>query len=157
MVIDAPRVRHHHTTPSKNNQNADALLRIPFVARTSVKNEDGGEILGKRSYQDVRNRQRTDPYLSSIIMYLEIGELPESSSKARETVISSNDYELAHDDVLDHLWQPGSQRRRMLLGRQLAIPRSLTDEVLFACHDDIWCIQWAGTSFIPLMFKTVDM
>ena len=78
-----------------------------------------------------------NPYLSSIITYLEIGELPESSSKAHETVILSNDYELTHDGVLYHLWQPGSQKRRKLLRRQLAIPRSLIDEVLYACHEDL--------------------
>lgn len=122
--------------PDKAHQNADALSRIPPVASASVKNSED-EVTYKRSYQDVRDRQRSDPYISSIITYLENGELPESLSRARETVILSNDYELAQNGLLYHLWQPGSQRRRKLLRRQLVIPRSLIDEVLYACHDDL--------------------
>ena len=131
------RIVHYLSKPAKVHQSAVTLSRIPREVSTSVKNEDDGEILPKRSYQDVRARQRTDPYMSSIITYLENGELPESSSKTLETVILSNYYELADDGLLYHLWQPGSQRGRKLLRRQLAIPRSLIDEVLYACHDDL--------------------
>lgn len=124
--------------PGKAHQNADALSRIPAepsVATTCAKAET--DIIPKRSYQDIRDRQKNDPSLAAIIQYLELGELPELSSKARETVILSGDYELGHDGLLYHLWQPGSHRRRQAIRRQIAIPRSLIDEVMYACHDDL--------------------
>ncbi|VDI47320.1 Hypothetical predicted protein [Mytilus galloprovincialis] len=80
--------------------------------------------------------QRKDSNLFAIINYLEKGELPDQSSKARETVILSDNYELDNSGILYHLFTPGSRKRRQCLRRQLAIPRCLIDEILYACHDD---------------------
>lgn len=52
-------------------------------------------------------------------------------------LIFSGDYELGHDSLQYYLWQPGSHRRRQAIRRQIAVPRSLIDEVMYACHDDL--------------------
>ena len=81
--------------------------------------------------------QRKAPNLSAIINYLGKNQLPDQSWKVRETVILSADYEIDKTGVLYHLFVPGSQRRRQNMRKQLAIPRSLIDEILYACHDDV--------------------
>jgi len=81
--------------------------------------------------------QRKDHNLSLIINYLKNGELPDQSSKARETVILASDYEIGNGKLLYHLFVPGSHRQRKNVMKQLAVPRCLIDEIFFACHDDV--------------------
>ncbi|CAC5390312.1 Retrovirus-related Pol polyprotein from transposon 297,Retrovirus-related Pol polyprotein from transposon 17.6 [Mytilus coruscus] len=119
---------------SRKHQNADALSRIPPIA--PLKDNKIEDIIPKLSIDRLCEMQRKDSNLFAIINYLEKGELPDQSSKARETVILSDNYELDNSGILYHLFTPGSRKRRQCLRRQLAIPRCLIDEILYACHDD---------------------
>lgn len=118
----------------RKHQNADSLSRLPPIASVKEHNED---ILPKLSPNRLVEMQRKDPNLSLIINYLQNSELPDQSSKARETVILASDYEIGNDKLLYHLFVPGSHRRRKNVRKQLAVPRCLIDEILFACHDDV--------------------
>ena len=118
----------------RKHQNADALSRIPPIA--PLKDNKIGDVIPKLSIDRLCEMQRKDSNLFAIINYLEKGELPDQSSKARETVILSDNYELDNSGILYHLFTPGSRKRRQCLRRQLAIPRCLIDEILYACHDD---------------------
>ncbi|CAC5372721.1 Retrovirus-related Pol polyprotein from transposon 297 [Mytilus coruscus] len=118
----------------RKHQNADALSRIPPIA--PLKDNKIEDIIPKLSIDRLCEMQRKDSNLFAIINYLEKGELPDQSSKARETVILSDNYELDNSGILYHLFTPVSRKRRQCLRRQLAIPRCLIDEILYACHDD---------------------
>ena len=120
--------------PGRKHQNADALSRIPPVA--SAKHEEQNDIIPKLTRERLCEMQRKDPNLELIISYLENGKLPEQSSKARETVALSNDFEISMDGILYHLWSTNSKKRRQEVKRQIVVPRCLIDEILFACHDD---------------------
>ena len=109
--------------------NIKMPTRYPAFHQSQVQNT-------KLTRERLCEMQRKDPNLERIISYLENGKLPEQSSKARETVALSNDFEISMDGILYHLWSTNSKKRRQEVKRQIVVPRCLIDEILFACLDD---------------------
>lgn len=88
LVINSSSLEYDITIkhrPGKVHQTADALSQIPAdtsVSVTYAKVET--DVIPKKSYQDIRDRQRSNPSLAAIINYLGLRELPALSSKAQQ-------------------------------------------------------------------------
>ena len=94
--------------PGKGNTRADALSRYPVsllpsdCARTQTcslvaameaqRHDESGEECGEDILAD---RQRADPHLRDIILYLETGDLPSENRRARELVVGRAQFTLS--------------------------------------------------------------
>ena len=92
---------HIHYRPGKTNANADALSRFPHVApgegvvvaALMDVSAEGGDQTSTEA-EDIKVRQRRDPSVAQMALYLETGYLPEEEQTARELVLSKELYEL---------------------------------------------------------------
>ena len=123
--------------PGSKHGNADGLSRTPSndqtvtVASTTTLDS----IKPGLQSEMIREHQRKDPSLKPLISYLQNGNLPDDALMCRKIVASAPDYELT-DGILYHYWCPGSRRKRQHIRKQLVVPRSLIDEIVYWCHDD---------------------
>lgn len=90
------------------------------------------------SDSEIKTAQRQCSELLPLINYLESGQLPDNDAAARRINIDSEQYCLL-DGVLHHLYQPRAKNINQVrpLIRQLAVPGSLRQTVLQACHDSL--------------------
>lgn len=86
------------------------------------------------SIEKVKELQRTDPELSSLIQYLDNNELPKGQKKARRILLESTDYVII-DGLLMHSRQPKSNRAKLLDKYQLVVPTIMIKEVVQLYHD----------------------
>ena len=106
---------HIHYRPGGKNQNADALSRDPVAAwfpSATVPNADKptvqlatvqvGEQSAKGGDDSLKERQRKDPELLQVILYLEGGVLPADDKRAREIALTHSQYEIV-DSILYHV------------------------------------------------------
>ena len=128
-------IRHRS---GKLHNNADALSRMP----EPVKNETTGKQVHVSAIDvpglqldRVRQMQNQDPSLQVMLDYLRKGDIPDDASSARKLMASCEDY-LLEDDVLYHL-DRGRARSRNAIRKQLVVPRSLKDEVMLSCHEEL--------------------
>jgi len=86
---------------------------------------------------DIPDAQRQYPDFKDIIAYLEQGSLPDDDIATRKTMAESEDYTLL-DDKLYHLHTPRQKQKSKLqsVTQQLCLPRTVTDTVVKAYHDD---------------------
>ena len=124
----------------KSNVNADALSRNPVSTDSehpspatdsdpeSQNSTQGGtaEENAERC-RDISVLKRKDPHLSSLISFLEKGELPEDQKLAKRIVLEHSQYDLI-DEVLHHEnpINPGCWRQ--------VVPSALRAELLHESH-----------------------
>ena len=132
----------------RKNSNADSLSRILLVKDGKVVEynpiEDFAEILHacsvETSSDDTKDRiaanygekQRQDPQLLEIILFLKNGTLPENQSRAKVLVLQKSIYFL-HDDILYHHY-PAPNRK--LCWEQVVVPKSERTRIMSTFHDD---------------------
>ena len=113
-----------HYRPGRKNANADALSRNPpsntgedpldestmLVAaitpqvstKSGDRNPSAQPVDVPKDHSTLPQRQREDNALASIITYLETGQLPQETKKARELALTSSQY-LMQDNILYHV------------------------------------------------------
>ena len=103
-----------HIRPGRKNIDADALSKSPsesegkLFGSGDVPEEDQEE----RDTQPLAKSQHDYPELKIMIDYLKVSILPEEETKAKEAVLSSNQYTLI-DDVGIQIVAPKQQRKRL--------------------------------------------
>ena len=88
----------------RKNEKADALSRYPVKATTTADSHDPDTVIAATTAEratdpPLKERQRDDPSLKSVIDYLEQRVLPSEEKEAREILLSEDHYTLV-DDVL---------------------------------------------------------
>ena len=94
----------------RKNEKADALSRHPVSGENTVGSDPVPHaVIAATSFEpesqrssSLKERQRADPSLVSIIHYLEDGTLPEEDKEARVLLLSQSNYTLL-DGVLYHV------------------------------------------------------
>ena len=123
----------------KRHGNADALSRIPPSADCNdIKNNDiyvsAVDVPGLQ-LDRVKRMQEQDPSLYELRDYFDKGNVPVDSKEARKLMATSEDY-VMEDGILYHI-DKGKARSRETVRKQLVIPRSLRDEVILSCHEEV--------------------
>jgi hypothetical protein len=141
----------------KEHTNADALTRAPFIQEDLSRRESegshsvavlatGGELprseeeiqrKGEGILQRIASLQREDPVLREIIQYLEKGDLPEDSKRARRIVAEAGQMWIDKEGRLFRQWWPQRAGQRDNTRQQLVVPEPLRKEILRSCHDDL--------------------
>jgi hypothetical protein len=93
----------------------------------------GEERLNK---EHIQKAQREDAFLGAIITYLEEGKLPLDKQEAKKIVLEVGQMEINKGLLLRFWWQQRSNRRTATR-LQVAIPGTLTEEVLTMVHDNL--------------------
>lgn len=83
---------------------------------------------------NVRQLQLNDPEFSDIVKFLENSKLPKGSRAARRVRQVANSCQMK-DGTLYHQYFPSSNIRRKQCIWQLAVPKSLRNDILLAYHD----------------------
>ena len=112
--------------PGRLNNCADALSRAPLEAENDAKEEEMMIAAIEASQSpakdgDLAEKQRKDPKLNPIILYLKDGILPQAEKDAKEIILNKGQYVLV-DDILYHvagdgtlrIVPPGEDRERLI-------------------------------------------
>ena len=114
------------------NGNADALSRIKYGKTVCViTTRDLSNLT------DLAQKQREDGDLQMLIDFITEEKLPDDDRKARQIMLSSQNFEINDHNELEHIAKKrigGSEQYEYI--RHLVIPKSMRAEVLTACHDD---------------------
>jgi hypothetical protein len=111
----------------------DAISRFPYdemsLASLTVPGVDT---------EAIKTHQREDEDLNDIIIYLEKGELPSDSARARKVQRTSDSYFLDNSDILQYiLLEEEDTTGKPYLREKLVVPKSLRDELLLWAHDSV--------------------
>ncbi len=121
--------------PGNKHGNVDALSRIPVSEPNEIVEIPISAIDQPGLQLDrIRELQKQDPSLQDLIAYLEKGNLPDDVTNSRRIMATVDDY-VYEDRTLYHL-DKGRARSRNEVRKQLVIPRSLKDEVMYSMHEE---------------------
>ena len=139
MIIQEMNLQIEHRS-GKSNVNADALSRNPAPTdsenlspttgsenQSSTQDGTDEEKADVEKCHDIGAKQRKDPQLSSLISFLEKGELPDDHKLAKRIAVEHSQYDLI-DDILHHEnpINPGCWRQ--------VVPPALRAELLHESH-----------------------
>jgi transposase InsO family protein len=85
---------------------------------------------------DLKSLQETDDQLGTYIQYIRDGILPTDSKSARKTILETQDFIIDENGLLFHIYYPrGKGQKSERIIKQLAVPKSLRNDVLLSYHD----------------------
>ena len=112
--------------PGKVHNNADVLSRHPLLVNSV-------DLLSS-SRPNISDLQAEDEDLKYLIHYLVFEEIHDNDPSPETTLIKADNHTIDEDGLLYHIYVPESGRNSSTF-MQLAVPRSLREEILTAEHD----------------------
>ena len=129
--------------PGTANRNADCLSRIPYPEQgaDAIEVSEDDDFIEQVCGVDLddnllKSKQRVDPEIVALYDYIVHQKIPDDPILAKSTILTSPRYSV-EDGILYHLY-PATHRSRQTLWKQVVVPRSLREEVMSACHEEMF-------------------